>query len=419
MKMPRISPPRFDRFGLVLTLAFRNVLRQRARTGMTLAAISLGIAGLILSGGFVGDLIVQLREAVIHSQTGHIQLAARDYFSIGSRSPEKYLMKDPGNLERTLREDSRVIDVMARMSFAGLLNNGRTDLPIAGEGVEPSKESRLGSYLFIESGRAMADGDRNGVMVGRSLANSLALTPGSNVTLVASTPDGAMNTLDLEVIGIFQSYSRDYDARVIRIHLDAARELLGSNGAHLLVLSLAKSDDTDAVRARVEPIAAARGLEVKSWNELSDFYEKTVALYDRQFGVLRLIVLVMVLMGVANSVNMSVFERVGEFGTMRALGNRDGELVNLLLTEALVLGVLGALLGLVLGLIAAGLVSWIGIPMPPPPNSDLGYTARIRLDATSVLGAAAIGFVATVLAFVPAALRATKVEVVEALRQNH
>src|SRR6185369_14773607 len=78
-----------------LRLALRNLTRQRMRTGVTLAAIACGVAALILTGGFVRDIFIQLGEALIHSQSGHLQIAARGYFAGGTRTPERFLIPDP------------------------------------------------------------------------------------------------------------------------------------------------------------------------------------------------------------------------------------------------------------------------------------------------------------------------------------
>jgi putative ABC transport system permease protein len=157
---------------------------------------------------------------------------------------------------------------------------------------------------------------------------------------------------------------------------------------------------------------------VRTWVELNDFYEKTVALYERQFGVLQLITLAMVLLSVANSVNMSVFERVGEFGTMRALGDNSGTVFRLVLTESLVLGVVGATLGVVVGIVLAYAISAVGIPMPPPPNANLGYTAFIRVVPSLVAMSFAVGLAAATLAAFLPALKVSRTPLVDALRSN-
>lgn len=402
----------------VVRLAIRNVFRQKVRTAITLAAIVFGVVGLILSGGFIHDTFFRLGEVIIHTQTGHVQIAKDGFFSFGSRSPDRYFIAKPDEVAQALRARREVADVLARVHFSGLLNNGRTDLAIIGEGVEPDREAKLGTALRVTAGRALTDRDRHGAFVGQGLADALKLAPGTPVTLVVNTADGAMNTADLEVVGVFQSFSKDYDARAIRIPLAAAQELLGTRGANLLVVSLARTRDTPGVVAAARALGAPRGLEVKAWNELSDFYDKTVQLYDRQFGVLRLIILVMVLLSVANSINMNLFERVGEFGTMRALGDRGNKILALVVTESAILGLIGAALGVLVGMALALAISAVGIPMPPPPNSNLGYTAAIRL-VPSVIGSAFLtGWIATVLASILPALRASRMPVVDALRQN-
>jgi putative ABC transport system permease protein len=401
-----------------LSLARRNVLRQGMRTAMTLAAIVFGVVGLVLSGGFVQDIFTQLAEALIHSQSGHLQIGKSGFFTLGSRKPDKYIIRNPEPIEETVAARIETLDVMGRLSFTGLLTNGRSDLAIVGEGVEPGREARLGSFLLLAAGRQLAGGDRYGMMIGNGVARSLELKPGDQASLVVSTADGAMNTLEFDVVGVFQTFSKDYDARAVRIPLAAAQELLDIPGANVLVVSLKRTKDTARVQRQLQMELAGEGLEIKRWDELNDFYAKTVELYDRQFGVLRLIILAMVLLSVTNTVNMTVFERTGEFGTMQALGNRRWQVFTLIVIENALLGIAGSLIGVLLGALLAWGISAIGIPMPPPPNSDVGYTAQIRVIPSLLLTAFGIGLVATVAASILPALRVARRNLVDALREN-
>jgi putative ABC transport system permease protein len=131
-----------------------------------------------------------------------------------------------------------------------------------------------------------------------------------------------------------------------------------------------------------------------------------------------MIILVMVLLSVANSVNMAVFERMGEFGTMMALGNPSSQVFRLILVENLFLGMIGSSLGLALGVALALIISAIGIPMPPPPNSNLGYTAQIQIIPSLLLISFAIGLGAAVLAAILPARHVSRTPVIVALRQN-
>ena len=401
----------------MIKLAFRNILRQRARTSLTLAAIAIGVASLVLSGGFVEDILVQLREATIRSQLGHLQVYKRGQFASGGHHPFDFLIESPDAVERAIGTVPGVVARAARVSFSGLIGNGRGELPILGEGIDPEPEARIGSAISMLAGRQLAIGDGFGIMVGEGLANALRLKVGDRVNLVLTTREGAMNTLEFKVVGVFRSLSKEYDARAVRVQLRAAQELTASPGVSALVLLLADTDMTARARADVEA-RLPPGFEVKTWQELADFYNSTAALYERQFGVLQVIILVMVLLGVANSVNMTLHERTAEFGIMRALGRTGRDVFGLAVLETALLGAIGAALGVVVGVALAAMISAIGIPMPPPPNSESGFTAAVRIVPMILAAAFAMGILASIAAALLPARHLARIPVVEALRRG-
>jgi putative ABC transport system permease protein len=402
----------------MLKLAARNLFRQRTRTGLTLAVIVLGVTGLILSAGFISDTLVQLGEATIHSRLGHLQIYKDGFFTSGGRNPYAFLYAEDPALVADIRRDARVEMVTARLLFFGLLSNGHGDLPIFGEGVNPDKESGLGSAINMLSGRALTPADEGGILIGEGLARAMKLKPGDRITLLVNTREGALNTGDFNVVGVFRTFSRDYDARAVRIKLQAAQDLIAEPGISSLVLLLKQTDFTEAVAGNLGATLRERGLELRTWTELADFYTSTVALFKRQFGVLQVIILALVLLGVGNSISMTLHERVAELGTMRALGRREKDVFLQLVIEYSLLGLVGAALGTLVGVLLAAIISSIGIPMPPPPNSEEPFTARISVEWSSVCYAFGVGLVATVLAVLWPAWRAQRVPVAEALRQS-
>ena len=399
-------------------LAFRNIFRNRLRTGLTLAAIVSGVAAIIISGGFVEDVFVQLRESTIHSRLGHAQIVRAGYLDYGQREPARYLIEQPQPLVDRVRAIPHVKEVMTRVNFSGLANNGRADLPIIGEGVEADKEARLGTAMSFIAGHTLQDDDPFGVIVGEGVATALQLKPGSPLNLTVTTPDGALNTLEFTVTGVFRSFSKDFDDRAVRIAQAAAQELLYTPAVHSVVVALDDTAHTDAVVNQLRNRLDKLGYEVKSWQELADFYNKTVALYKRQFGALQFIILVMLVLSVASTVNMVVYERTGEFGTLLALGMKRRQIFRLVLLENSLLGVVGGVLGVVVGVALAAAISAIGLPMPPPPGSNAGYTASIRI-VPWILGVAAVtGAIAATLAALLPGRRASRLAVVDALRHN-
>ena len=403
----------------MLRLALRNVLRHKLRTALTLAAISSGVAGLVLSGGFVEDSLFQLREATIHSQLGHLQIHRADSRQAGSRAQSKSMIDNPQNMMTRIKSLRQVDDVMARVNFEAVLNNGRADIPVQGVGVQPDKEARLGTSITMIAGRALVGEGGYEIVIGEGVADASKLKPGDRATLLTNSSSGALNTLDFEVSGIFRTFSKDYDARVVRISLAAAQELLDVRAVNAIVISLKTTEATNEVAALLRGELKNGVYETRTWEQLADFYDKTAALYRRQFAVLLVIILIAVLLSVANSVSMSIFERTGEFGTLMALGNRGRMIFRLAITENLLLGLIGSGGGVFLGMLLAWGISAIGIQMPPPPNSNAGYTASIRVVPWVVLSSFLVGLVGTFLAAIMPARKAARVPVVEALRHNH
>lgn len=400
----------------MFALAFRNIFRNKARTALTLTVISAGVAGLILCGGFVADALNQLREATIHSQLGHLQIYRSGFYEKGSQTPNAYMIERPAEILDVARKLPDFEEGMARLNFSAVVNNGRTDFAVVGEGVEPEKEKKLGSLLEVVAGRPLESGDASGLFIGEGVAAATKLKVGDRATVLLHTVEGALNSGEFEVLGIFRSFSKDYDARAVRITLPAAQDLMALSSVNAVVVLLKDTAATDRAAAAIASGIDRSRYEVKTWRQLADFYDKTASLYQRQFVVLEAIILLAVLLSVINAVNMSVYERTAEFGTLMALGTHGSGVSHLVLQENLLLGLIGSALGVVGGVVLAVIISAIGITMPPPPNSSTGYVAAIEIDALTVATAFVIGFIATVAAAWFPSRRVAKLAVVDALR---
>ena len=420
--MPRRSdhrrwPPDWSALGALLKLAAQNVLRQRGRSATALVAIALGVASLIVAGGFIHDVYIQMGESIIHSQYGHLQIYRRGYVQHGTQHPTDYLIDRPTAVIERVRALPGVTTVLPRLHFTGLANAGGGDWAIVGEGIEPKLENQLGTYVQVVAGRLLRDDDSDAVIVGDGVAKALRVSSGQLITLSISTRAGALNSVDFQVVGIFRSYSKEFDQRAIRMPLKAAQELLATGAVNEIAVALADTAATDATASLADASIGDLGYEVRSWRDLADFYNKTVHLLEREFAFLEIVMLLMIVLSVANTINTAAFERLPEFGTMLALGDRRRDVFRLIMLECAILGMLGSLLGLGIGIALALTLSAVGIPMPPPPNADLGYTALIRIVPSGLAGAAAVGIVAATMAGVFPSLRIARTGPAEALRR--
>jgi putative ABC transport system permease protein len=415
-----------------IRIALRNVFRHRTRSVITLSAIAFGCIALIFVGGFFEDLFFKMRESYIKGHTGHLQIYRRGFFERGSGQPFDYLIEDPQEILPFIRRLDGVASVTTRIEFAGLLSTGDNTVSCLIQGVQPRYEPTirpsdvdqpkadlpsLGGSV-IEAGDPLAEEEPYGVVLGKGLAASLAAKPGDGLVLVAHTIEGSVNALDVTLRGTFFTSAKAFDDRTLRLPLATAQELLRTEAVQSLVVMLDDTRKTRAVQARLEQLFALQrlDLELRRWDQLSDFYDKTQTLFGRMFWILKLVIAIVAVLSIFNTMNMAVIERTTEIGTIMALGTKPRGVLWLFLCEGLALGLIGGLIGVFAGSAVVLLVGRLGIPMPPPPGATMSWVSEPMWVASSVTYAFGLALATAVVSSLVPAYKASRLEIVEALR---
>ena len=197
-----------------------------------------------------------------------------------------------------------------------------------------------------------------------------------------------INARDLQIAGIARVGSKEYDRVFLKLPLDIAQHLLNTKEVERVVVLLNQTGDTAKVEADLKQkfTAASLPLEIKTWQELADFYQAVVRLYGGIFRVVNLIIAALFLFGIANTLTMSIFERVREIGTLRAIGTRRAGIRNMFLWEGFAMGLAGGVIGIFAGSITAFFINLFGgFYIPPPPGMSDGYQAFISVDLKTVI----------------------------------
>jgi len=356
----------------------------------------------------------------IHSLLGHIQIARLGYFKGGSTDPFAYLLPGQNDLESLIASVPEIEVVTPRLTFSGLISHQETTVSFVAEAVEPDNERELSRYLNISEGRSLSGNDPHGIIVGEGLAANLGVRLGDTVALLVNTASGGINAIDCHIVGLFYTLSKAYDEAALRIPIGSARQLLRVDGSHRWVILLKTTDSTQSVLNELKTRYSNRRpeLEFKSWRELADFYNKTVALYTQQMNVVRIIIALIVILSISNTMTMNVLERTGEIGTLMAMGAKKRHVVKLFMSEGLTLGVIGGVAGVALGAVLAWIISAIGIPMPPAPGMSHGFTAEILVSRQIAVQAFALAVLTAVAASIYPAVKASRLNIVDALRHN-
>ena len=288
-----------------LKFAWQNTLRNRRRSLVTVAIAALGTAAILLAGGFALYTYQALAQGAARN-TGHLIVGQPAQFTTDEDTPLQHGLDNADALKATLLADPAVRQVLPRIAFSGLVSNGDKSTVMLATGVDPDAEFAVkGPFLNMTAGQVLASGAKDAeVMLGEGLAKSLKAQPGSSLTLLASTTDGALNALDVRVKGVFSTGVPDIDKRLVYTDIATAQKLLNTQRVSTLGVFLNRMDATGPAQQRIA--AASPKLTVQTWLDQAFFYQSVRGLYNRIFGALGLIIGVIVVFVVTNAMAMAI-----------------------------------------------------------------------------------------------------------------
>ncbi len=403
---------------LDFSLALRNVVRQRRRSAIAIGAVAFGIAALILASGFVEWIFVAFREDTIQSQLGHLQIVRPGYHDAGKADPYAYLLPDAPPDLKAPNEPNQIKTIAPRLSFSGLISHGDATLSFIGDGVSPQEEAAFAHGVQISAGKNLAADEPRVAIMGEGLARNLGVKIGDKVVLLANAATGGTNAVEVTVGGLFSTVTKAYDDAALRVPIATARTLVRTKGSHVWIVLLNETSDTDTVLAKLRGKLPQDKFDVVPWYQLADTYNKTAALFTKQVQGIRLIIALIILLSIWNTMTMSVIERISEIGTSMALGIKRSGILRLFVSEGVLLGCFGGILGLLAGVALAAVISAAGIPMPPPPGIAHGYTTAIIVTWTIALESFVLAVGTTLVASIYPAWTASRKEIVDALRHS-
>lgn len=414
----------------ILKLALRGLTRNRRRSLVTLLAIAFGFAAIALFAGYTHNVYDGLARQSIHGELlGHLTLAKRGMRQEGKLDPERYLLtaREVEAIATLLKDEPHVELIAPRLALSGLVSNGRASTIFIAEGIEPAAMARLQTNVLTDQERRSGlyaklkkqlDPVRPEVVeLSEGLVDMLHLTVGGQAAVLVNTLSGQANALDITVGHTFNTGNAGSNDKFAFVSLALARDLLDAEGrADRVTVLLDDVAQTETMRDRLLAKLASAGfdVEIKTWQDLSDFYNQVHGMFDMIFGFIFSIVLTVVVMSVANSMGMTVVERTREIGTLRAIGLKRRGVVQLFTTESLLLTLLGCAAGLVLALAVRWGINGAGISYTPP-NSASPVPLLVDVDTGRVvLTFLLMNVVGTMAAWLPAR-RAAKKDIIDAL----
>jgi putative ABC transport system permease protein len=399
-------------------IALRNLLRNTKRSIVSTLTVSGGILAFCLASGFMAWIFEDMRDSTVRSQLGHVQITRTDYYDKGVADPYNFLLPGDSTEQRAISEIPGVVSVAPRLAFSGLASFGENTVPFIGEGVSPALEKPISARINIDAGRDMVSDDEASVLLGEGLAKTLGVKVGDAVVLLVTTARGGANATEVKVAGIFNTTSKQFDDQFLRLPIERARKLLKVDGATSWVMLLENHLLTEPTIESAKAHLSADTYDLIPWTDLADFYNKTVVLFNSQIQVVKVIIGLIIVLSISNTQTMSVLERTTEIGTNLALGQRRSDVMRQFLIEGLLIGLLGGITGTLCAWVGATIISAIGLPMPPAPGMTHGFTGRILFTLPIAFDAIVLAVTTTLLASILPAWKASRLNIVDALRYN-
>lgn len=402
----------------LLKLAYRNLWRNKRRSSIMLAAISVGLAALIFVWGFIDGMNEQTIENSTTYLTGHIKI-----HKTGFHNDKALYLTLPQNsvLQRRLLKNSHVIAVTPRIEDQAMLSGADEARGVKVVGVDPQLEPEVTTIAkAITNGRYLQANDTNTIVIGDKLAERTGLKTGDKAVLVTQARDGSLAADRFKVVGLFDSGIDIIDASHVFIPLPAAQELYslwGQITAWVLRIDNRQHAGDIAQQLKTE---IGSGFEVLGWKQLLPEMVQMIRFHEIISYIVVFIVIVIVAVGVTNTILMAVKERTHEFGIMLALGTSQNQIIQLVLLESFILGIIGLLAGNLIGLSITHYFSSAGIDltqytqaMETMPGLTGNVYPLIRLDHVLLVSIAT--FTISVLPALYPAWQVSRLQPVEAI----
>jgi len=463
---------------MTFSLALRNLLRNRRRSLATLLAMAIGCVSILLFGGYSANINYTMHTAYVQSG-GHLQIQHRDFYLYGSGNPTAYGIADYTKILAAIHNDEvlrgMVLVATPTLQFGGIAGNyaagvsrtiiangfvaedinrmrrwndfglsyetqvfalegAPTDAAIVGTGV--ARVLQLCDALKIDrcpkpekeqlpDGKAMPeDIAQLSLQEAAAASDAPPVTNARRIEVLAGNARGTPNVTSLEVIRAEDQGFKALDEVYVMMHLTQAQQLIyGKSPPKVtsIILQLRHSDQIPAALVRLAPIlasfSASQPLAVLDFRALNPFYVQTIQLFDTIFGFIFALIGAIVLFTVSNTMNTAVVERTVEIGTLRAIGLRRAGIRRLFVTEGALLGLCGAVLGVVLALLISAIVNQLGLTWSAPGTVEpLPLMLRVWGETGMIFGTT-LGLIciAVLSAWWPA-YRAAQLDVVDALR---
>jgi ABC-type lipoprotein release transport system permease subunit len=345
---------------LYLKLAWRNIWRHRRRTVIIVLAMGLSLALMMFYDGLLDGFNRAIAGNAVRVLGGNVQAHAEGYREKVDSNPLIPLADDAAVVEAALAQPE-VIAATRRIQTGGLVSNREGAFPLNVIGIEASAEAPVSLIAeHLDEGRWLADDDEDSVLIGRGLADALAVGIGDRIIVVGSDINKQNSQRTMTVIGIYDIGLPSFEKSAVYISLAEAQSMFNLRGQSTEV-----QITLDGVGAEAQVVAALTSLlpkyEVESWEKNYPELGNAIGQKSAVMDIFSVVIVMIAGIGILNLLLMAVYERTREIGLLGAMGLKPRQIAVTFIMEGAMIGVVGAVAGIAMGLLLNGSMGQVGM----------------------------------------------------------
>ncbi len=336
-------------------LSFKNIMRAKRRTLLTFLILSFGIVVYLIMEGMLAGFDKASFQNFIDFTTGHFMIRSEQFDDEHPFDTDNYLMETSA-IEDKLKRLDFVTGYASRINFLSEIDNGIDSTPVITVGIDPENDKRVFTLdKFTIRGKL----ERGGALIGKSLARDMMVDIGDTAYITFRNKQGMYTSIELLITGLVQAADPKVNNSTVYMNLDEAREYMGINGATEISFRTLDFEKTEAYEERLK--SEIRGVKIQSWKELSKDFAVLMATKRAGGRYFLFFIIIIALVGIINTLLMSVYEKRQEIGTMMAIGMEHREIRNIFIFEGFLIGLFGSIFGLILGTLVNLYFIYVGI----------------------------------------------------------
>lgn len=398
-----------------IKMAWRDLGRNRRRSFLSALALAIGLALLLLIAAVLNGEMRGAMDRAINLQSGHLQVQAKTYDADKTSLDWQDLVENPEQIAAQIAALEPVKVATPRLFVSGIVASGEQSAGVRIFGVDPASEANAPYRDGLVAGAYIAPDDREGVLMGQTLADKLGLKTGDGFNLLVNTADGDVDEQRFTIRGVYSTRTPPFDESTLIMPIAKAQAISGAGARASAIFVLLK--DREQTGAVVDALRSGQ-YEARTWRQMNDVLVQTEELSNGFMIFIYLIVLAITATVIVNTLIMAVFERTREIGILTAIGMKSRRVMAMFFAESALLAIGGIVMGLILGGALAWYFSTYGffIGNMGVNGMLLGERIYAHLTLNDAVTLAALAFVVTLLAALYPALLAARMEPVVALR---